>query len=83
MKSAFLVIFQMFLFACLLSLVSGIASAQDSAAPGADNTKVNQRDKDKAQPTADQQKENQPDREIAAKDSPVYRPGQGAIQLCA
>jgi hyperosmotically inducible periplasmic protein len=34
------------------------------AAP-ADNTKVNQRDRDQSQPTADQQKENKPDREIA------------------
>jgi hyperosmotically inducible protein len=33
----------------------------------ADNTKVNQRDRNKKEPTADQQKENQPDREIARK----------------
>ena len=67
MSDVLKVMFQMFLFACLLGLVSGAASAQDSAAPAADNTKVNQRDKDKAQPTADQQKENQPDREIARR----------------
>ena len=67
MKSALKGMFQMFLFACFLGLVSSTASAQDSTAPAADNTKVNQRDKDKAQPTADQQKENQPDREIARK----------------
>lgn len=67
MKDVLRVMFQMFLFTCLLSLASSIASAQDSTAPAADNTKVNQRDKDKAQPTAGQQKENQPDREIARK----------------
>jgi osmotically-inducible protein OsmY len=65
MKAVLKVMLQMFLFACLLSLVSSTASAQDSTAPAVDNTKVNQRDK--AQPTADQQKENQPDREMARK----------------
>jgi hyperosmotically inducible protein len=65
MKAILKVMFQMFLFMCLLSLVSSTASAQDSTAPAADNTKVNQWDKDKAEPTADQQKENRPDREIA------------------
>ena len=67
MKTVLKVMLQMFLLACLLSLVSSTASAQDSTASAADNTKVNQRDKDKAQPTADQQKENQSDREIAQK----------------
>ena len=67
MKAVLKVMLQMFLFACLLSLVSSTASAQDSTAPPADNTKVNQRDKDKDQPTADQQKENQSDREMARK----------------
>jgi hyperosmotically inducible periplasmic protein len=67
MKDVIKVMFQMFLFMCLLSLVSSTANAQDSTVPAADNTKVNQRDKDKAQPTADQQKENQPDREIARR----------------
>jgi hyperosmotically inducible protein len=58
--------FQMFLFACLLTLASPLAGAQDSSAqaPAPDNTKVNERDKNKAEPTADQQKENRPDREI-------------------
>ena len=65
MKAVLKVMLQMFLFACLLSLVSSTASAQDSTAPAVDNTKVNQREK--AQPTADQQKENQPDREMARK----------------
>jgi hyperosmotically inducible periplasmic protein len=57
--------FQVLLFAVALTIVSAAARAQDSAAPAADNTKVNQRDKNKAEPTADQQKENQPDRELA------------------
>jgi hyperosmotically inducible periplasmic protein len=57
----------MSVFACLLTLASAHARAQDSSAqePAPDNTKVNQRDKNKAEPTADQQKENRPDREIA------------------
>jgi hyperosmotically inducible protein len=67
MNAVLKVMLQMFLFACLLSLVSSTASAQDTTTPAADNTKVNQRDKDKAQPTADQQKENQSDREMARK----------------
>lgn len=33
----------------------------------ADNTKINQRDRDKTEPTADQQKENGSDRETARK----------------
>ena len=36
----------------------------DAQAP-ADNTKVNQRDREKTEPTADQQKENKSDRELA------------------
>jgi hyperosmotically inducible protein len=48
---------------------SGTVLAQQDSNGGqsvpADNTKVNQRDKDQAQPTADQQKENKSDREIA------------------
>jgi hyperosmotically inducible periplasmic protein len=65
MKHTVKVVFQMLLFAVALTMVSVAARAQDSTAPTADNTKVNQRDKSKAEPTADQQKENQPDREIA------------------
>ena len=67
MKHVLQVVFQMFLFACLLTLVQTVAKAQDSSAesPAADNTKVNQRDKNKSEPTADQQKENRPDRELA------------------
>jgi len=65
MKHILKVTFQVLLFAVALTIVSAAAWAQDSAAPAADNTKVNQRDKNKAEPTADQQKENQPDRELA------------------
>lgn len=65
MKHILKITFQMLLFAVALTIVSAAARAQDSAAPAADNTKVNQRDKNKAEPTADQQKENQPDRELA------------------
>ena len=65
MKHILKVTFQVLLLAVALTIVSAAARAQDSAAPAADNTKVNQRDKNKAEPTADQQKENQPDRELA------------------
>jgi hyperosmotically inducible protein len=46
---------------------AGAVLAQDANGQGspADNTKVNQRDKDQAQPTADQQKETKSDREMA------------------
>src|ERR1700682_4285480 len=49
----------------LLTLAVTAAGAQDSPAAAADNTKVNERDRNKAEPTADQQKENRPDREIS------------------
>jgi len=62
MKHILKVTFQVLLFAVALTIVSAAVRAQDSAA---DNTTVNQRDKNKAEPTADQQKENQPDRELA------------------
>ncbi len=65
MKYSVKVVFQMLLLAVALTTVSTAARAQDSTEPAADNTKVNQRDKNKAEPTADQQKENQPDRELA------------------
>jgi hyperosmotically inducible periplasmic protein len=65
MKHPVRVVFQLLLLAVALTMVSTAARAQDSTAPAADNTKVNQRDKNKAEPTADQQKENQPDRELA------------------
>ena len=65
MKHTVRVVFQMLLLVVALTMASAAARAQDSTAPAADNTKVNQRDKNKAEPTADQQKENQPDRELA------------------
>ncbi|GAC1437877.1 MAG: hypothetical protein NVS1B11_03910 [Terriglobales bacterium] len=53
----------------LLGTVSAGFAQQDanSSALPADNTKVNQLDRDKAQPTADQQKEAKSDRQIAAE----------------
>ena len=67
MKHGLRMAFQMLLFACLLTVASTLASAQDSSAqqPAPDNTKVNERDKNQAEPTADQQKENRPDRDIS------------------
>ena len=65
MKHTAKVVLQMLLLTVALTIVSAAAWAQDSTVPAADNTKVNQRDKNKAEPTADQQKENQPDRELA------------------
>ena len=65
MKYILKVASQMLLLAVALTFASVAALAQDSAAPAADNTKVNQRDTNKAESTADQQKENQPDRELA------------------
>ncbi len=54
--------------AVAILLGTGAWAQQDSNtgqnAP-ADNTTVNQRDRDQSQPTADQQKENKSDREIA------------------
>jgi hyperosmotically inducible protein len=53
---------QIFLMTTLTLTWSQVNS---SAQVPADDTKVNQRDRDKAEPTADQQKENQTDRELA------------------
>ena len=57
-----------FLFVSLLLLGCGsLLLAQDSAgqnAPAADNTKVNQRDRNPSEPTADQQQNNRSDRDI-------------------
>jgi hyperosmotically inducible periplasmic protein len=62
---------QVFRLIALLILLGsfGIVWAQqdqpaDAQAP-ADNTKVNQRDREKTEPTPDQQKENKSDRELA------------------
>ena len=41
-----------------------VASGQEPASRPADNTKINNRDRDANQPTADQQKENRSDREM-------------------
>lgn len=41
-----------------------LLSAQEPASPAADNTKINDRDRNPNQPTADQQKEARPDRDI-------------------
>jgi osmotically-inducible protein OsmY len=50
----------------LLALVCLVAVAQqDASQVPADNTRVNQRDRNEASPTADQQKENPTDRELA------------------
>jgi hyperosmotically inducible periplasmic protein len=49
----------------LLSSLGLLWAQQDTAEPPADNTKVNQRDRNKAEPTADQQKENPADRQLA------------------
>lgn len=48
-----------------LGLVRAQSDPPSAAQVPADNTKVNQRDRDQAQPTADQQKENKTDRELA------------------
>jgi hyperosmotically inducible protein len=65
MKRFLKVAFSALALAILLTLASTAASAQEpSAAPAADNTKVNERDRSNPQPTADQQKENRPDRVI-------------------
>jgi len=57
-----------FLLVGLLLLGCGaLAIAQDSAgqsAPAADNTKINQRDRNPSEPTADQQQNNRSDRDL-------------------
>ena len=51
----------------VLFVLGGLAFAQqdNSQQVPADNTKVNQRDRNQNEPTADQQKENSSDRELA------------------
>lgn len=59
-----------FLSMFLMMGAIGVGLAQqdpNSEAQPADNTKVNQRDRDKSQPTADQQKQAKSDRQIAAE----------------
>jgi osmotically-inducible protein OsmY len=55
-----------FLCSGLLLGTAILTAAQEPnvQAPAADNTKVNERDRNKSEPTADQQKENGPDRDI-------------------
>jgi hyperosmotically inducible periplasmic protein len=58
------------LLICTVLILGGLvmASAQTTPQePAADNTKVNQRDKDSSQPTADQQKNNQTDLDIVQR----------------
>jgi hyperosmotically inducible periplasmic protein len=68
MKQASQVTIRAALFASLLMSGWALASAQDSAGqsnnPQADNTKINQRDRNANEPTADQQKSNRSDRDI-------------------
>jgi len=45
----------------------GMLWAQDASPVPADNTKVNQRDRNQNEPTAEQQKENSSDRQLAAQ----------------
>ena len=56
--------FRIALFAPLLSSGWVVASAQQSTDPQADNTKMNQGDRNSNEATADQQKANRSDREI-------------------
>ena len=66
MKRVFRTAVRSFLFASLLgswTLVMAQEPVGQTATP-ADNTKVNERDRNKNEPTADQQKENRSDRDI-------------------
>jgi len=60
------VLFQTLLSTNLFFGAWAIAGAQD-APPGADNTRVNQRDRNTSEPTADQQKNARSDREMTRK----------------
>ena len=68
MKFVFGAALRTFLCAVLLLGSAAFASAQEQAgqqsAPAADNTKVNERDKNQNEPTADQQKDNPADRAL-------------------
>ena len=69
MKTVHNTIVRIGLFAGLLlggwTIASAQEPAQEPAAPQADNTKVNQRDRNSNESTADQQKENRSDRDIS------------------
>jgi hypothetical protein len=67
MKFVSQLLFQTALSATLLITGCALASAQqttDQSATPADNTKMNQRDRNANEPTADQQKANRSDRDI-------------------
>ena len=67
MKFAFRSLLRPVVLSSLLLGLCAIASAQDAPQPTnpqADNTKVNERDRNANEPTADQQKENRTDRDI-------------------
>ena len=66
MKRAFRTAARSFLFASLLASWTLVLAQEPGqpASPPADNTKVNERDRNKNEPTADQQKENRSDRDI-------------------
>jgi osmotically-inducible protein OsmY len=68
MKTVHNTLIRIGLFAGLLlggwTIASAQEPAQEPAAPQADNTKVNQRDRNSNESTADQQKENRSDRDI-------------------
>lgn len=55
---------QLLLMSCLTLLWAQQGSDTSQAPPAADNTKVNQRDRNQSEPTADQQKENSGDRQL-------------------
>ena len=68
MKTVHNTIIRIGLFAGLLlggwAIASAQEPAQEPAAPQADNTRVNQRDRNSNESTADRQKENRSDRDI-------------------
>ena len=67
MEASYKTLIRTLLCASLLLGIGVVASAQESStqqAPAADNTKVNERDRNQNEPTADQQKDNRSDRDI-------------------
>jgi hyperosmotically inducible periplasmic protein len=67
MKFGFRSLLSPFLLSSIVVGVATLGAAQDSTQPTnpqADNTKVNERDRNAKEPTADQQKDNSGDREI-------------------
>jgi hypothetical protein len=79
-KPAFRTTARSFLFASLLlgswTLVLAQEPAGQTASPPADNTKVNERDRNQNEPTADQQKENRSDtlaKRLTERPEPMVR----------